>query len=313
DLMDLANLFIRYVEDGMGEVISGPTAYADTQIAKLVPADMFGKDDRWDVTRHWTDEEQVALGQRAEAVERGAFVDQVSQTFRELLTDLDSARAELDALEDGPMGTFALSDSSRFTVRSGVRIRNVDLRDHPGEVPVYSVFTRANVIKGRIDADWLREAKGVEPEEFPSVTVMATGASAVGLVHLREAGSVMTDDVVIVQPWPTEEPGVIDVDGSDTGDNRLSSLGDDGLPAHDIDLGYLAVALARTIAQGGYMYEAKLYVRRVTQLVIEVPVREDGRPDTERQVAIARVVKRIDEIRDRIDEANRWIRSSRLA
>lgn len=40
-----------------------------------------------------------------------------------------------------------------------------------------------------------RDRRRVYPERFPSVTVMATGASAVGLVHPREAGAVMTDGV----------------------------------------------------------------------------------------------------------------------
>lgn len=301
DLDELATLFIQFVESDLKAEVTAPRSYADSPIAKLVPTEAFGADERWDVLRQWSEAEQVALGQRTEAIERGAFVEQVSQTLTDLLADLAEARSDLEALEAGPMQTFALADADRFTVRSGVRIRNSDLRDHPGDVPVYSVFTRANVVKGHIDADWLWDTKSATPERYPSVTVMATGASAVGLVHLREANSVMTDDVVIVQPWPNVLlPGPFAEPGHD-------------IPPHDIDLGYLAVALARTIAQGGYMYEAKLYVRRVTQLSVDIPVDGEGRPDLARQIAIARVVKRIDDVRDRIDEASRWIKTVRLS
>ena len=201
------------------------------------------------------------------------------------------------------MAEFHLSDANLFQVRSGVRIRNVDLREHPGDVPVYSVFTRPDVVKGRIDAEWLWQNKGIGPERYPSVTVMATGASAVGLVHGREAGAVMTDDVVIVQPWPNVLlPGPFPSGSGPT----------PGLPLHQIDLDYLTVALAKTIAQGGFLYEAKLYVRRVRQLVIEVPVDDAGVPNLLRQQRIAAVVKRVDTVRARLDEANHWIRRARL-
>ncbi|MFS3128096.1 class I SAM-dependent DNA methyltransferase [Nocardioides sp. Bht2] len=301
DLMDIAELFVQYVENDLQNPVSNARPYADSSIAKLVPAELFSADDRWDVLRHWSESEQVALGQRAEAIDRREFLEQVTNTFSDLLEEMGTARAELDALEAGPMERFSLADSDRFQVRSGTRVRNTDLRDFPGTVPVYSVFTKANAVKGYVDPEWLFASKGALPERYPSATVMATGASAVGLVHLREAGAVMTDDVVIVQPWPSVPlPGPFAAPGRD-------------LPKHDIDLEYLTVALARSITQGGYMYEAKLYVRRVQQLSIEVPVDEAGRPDLDRQRAIAKVSRRIDDVRERIDEAARWIKTTRLS
>ena len=142
------------------------------------------------------------------------------------------------------MKEFDLSDTTMFQVRSGVRIRNVDLREHPGDVLVYSVFTRAEVVKGHIDAEWAVAEQGRRTRAVPSVTVMATGASAVGLVHGREAGAVMTDDVVIVQAWPEVLlPGPFPAGNGPTPD----------LPTHQIDLDYLTVALANTIAQGGFL------------------------------------------------------------
>jgi type I restriction enzyme M protein len=303
DLADLAELFVQYVNETQAQ-LAHPTTYRDSSIAKLVPSDAFGPDERWDVVRHWTDAEHVSLGQRIEAIDRGEFIDMATQTFEELVDELRQAKSDLTSLTAGTMADFELKDPSMFQVRSGVRIRNVDLREHPGDVPIYSVFTRPEVIKGSLDADWLWEAKGVRPERFPSVTVMATGASAVGMVHLREEGAVMTDDVVIVQPWPEVLlPGPFPAGVGPTPE----------LPPHQIDLDYLSVALANTIAQGGYLYEAKLYVRRVRQLVIQVPVDEQGQPDPVRQSQIAAVAKRLDNVRARIDEANKWIRGARLA
>ena len=306
DLAILADLFVHYMNNGVTENVSRPTRYQGCLFAKVVPASSFAPDERWDVIRHWTDDEHVKLGERSETIDRREFIDLATDTLQELIEELRQAKEELSQLQTGATKKFYLSDPKRFQVRSGVRIRNADLRDHPGEVPVYSVFTRPETVKGYIDLEWLRE-RGVEPEPYPSVTVMATGASAVGTVFYREANCVMTDDVVIVQPWPKEpEDGQLELDAEE-------GTPEGELPKHDIDLGFLAVALAQTIAQGGYLYEAKLYTRRVAQLAIEVPVDEEGNPDMERQRQIAAVAKRLDQIRSKLQETGAWSKGVRLA
>ncbi|AKJ10804.1 hypothetical protein ABB07_12505 [Streptomyces incarnatus] len=252
----------------------------------------------------------MALGERSETIDRADFIDVATETLQELIDDLRAAKEELAELQTGPTKTFSLSDSSRFQVRSGIRIRNVDLREHPGDVPVYSVFTRPETVKGYISKEWLLE-RGVEPEPYPSVTVMATGASAVGTVFYREANCVMTDDVVIVQSWPMEDDR-LQLSFEDDAESVEESI-DDITPEHDIDLAYLAVALSQTIAQGGYLYEAKLYTKRVAQLSVEVPVNAEGDPDIERQRQIAAVAKRLDQIRSKLQETGAWSKSVRLA
>jgi len=263
DLSDLSDLYVQF--RGLPSVpkVDRPTPYEDSAIAKLVPAHEFGADERWDVGRHWTDEEFISLGVRAETIEREDFIRLAEDTLTELLDELRQARDELAALTAGKTTTLRLSDASRFSITSGVRIRNVDLRENPGEVPVYSVFTRPDTIKGKISEAWLRD-RLVHPEVFPSVTVMATGASAVGTVFYRENNCVMTDDVVIVQPWSlldsrkwkkekrAAETGedideILDdeIDAQDPGEYlALDRLDPNDLPRTDIDLHYLAVALS---------------------------------------------------------------------
>ncbi|MCF3123158.1 N-6 DNA methylase [Streptomyces arenae] len=312
DLATLADLFVHYMNNGVADSVARPVQYDGCAYAKIVPASSFDPDERWDVFRHWTDAEHIELGERADTIERGEFIDLATETLQELIDDLRQAKEELAQLQNGEVKEFALSDASRFQVRSGIRIRNVDLRDNPGDVPVYSVFTRPETIKGMIDRDWLAE-RGVEPEPYPCVTVMATGASAVGTVFYREANCVMTDDVVIVQPWPKPPTdGQLELDG-ETSDVVDESVNDTEPPEHDIDLGYLAVAMSQTIAQGGYVYEAKLYTKRVAQLTIEVPVDSEGKPDIERQRQIAAVVKRLDQIRSKLQETGTWSKGVRLA
>ncbi|GGT45394.1 class I SAM-dependent DNA methyltransferase [Nonomuraea spiralis] len=306
DLATLAELFVRYVQSPQPSAIAGPTQYEECAYAKLVPAQAFSPDERWDVVRHWTDEEHVALGERAGTIDRAEFVEIATTTLQDIILELQQARDELAALTADRSQQFSLADVSRFQVRSGIRIRNADLRENPGDVAVYSVFTRPETRKGLISENWLKD-RGYRPEPYPSVTVMATGASAVGMVFNREAGCVMTDDVVIVQPWSEETEEKWRSEAESRGEEPA------GLPPHDIDLGYLAVALGKTIAQGGYLYEAKLYTKRVRQLMIEVPINENGDPDLDRQRRIAAAVKRLDGIRAKLQEAGMWSKSVRLS
>lgn len=303
DLAVIAELFVAYTPDDHKDVIAA-TPFMDSQLVKLVPSEEFRSDERWDVYRHWTDDEHIALGQRTETIDREEFIDLASQTLRDLVDELDEARRELAALVDGPTAVFRLDDEDRFQVRSGTRIRNVDLRDNPGEIPVYSVFTKPETVKGMISATWLSD-RGVTPEKYPSATVMATGASAVGMVFYREPGCVVTDDVVMVQPWSAK--------AQEKWEARKRKASKEQIPAHDIDIGYLTVALAQTIADGGYLYEAKLYTRRVKQLTVTVPVDDAGNPDITRQRLIAASAKRLDSIRARLQETGAWSRAVRLA
>ncbi|MEU7753673.1 N-6 DNA methylase [Micromonospora sp. NPDC049171] len=332
DLSNLADLFVHFTTTASATKVDRATSYASSPIAKLVPANEFGVDDRWDIVRYWTDEEFVNLGVRTETIERHDFIRLAEEELTELLDELRQAREELSVLTAGKMMTVKLSDVLRFQIRSGVRIRNIDLRENTGEVPVYSVFTRRDTIKGRISSEWL-SARGIRPELFPSVTVMATGASAVGTVFYRENNCVMTDDVVIVQPWsmaaerewkrhklaaflciPADEVSDDDIDQEEVGRYiDLANLAENDLPESSIDLHYLAVALSQTIAQGGYLYEAKLYTKRVSQLVVEVPRGPDDAPDLERQRQIAAAAKRLDGIRSRLEEIGRWSKAVRLS
>ncbi|WP_431880976.1 HsdM family class I SAM-dependent methyltransferase [Micromonospora chalcea] len=330
DLALLADLFVQFLKTSPPKV-DRPTLYQDSPIAKLVPSAEFAKDERWDVVRHWTDEEYVALGVRTETVERADFIKFAEDTLMDLLDELRQAREELESLTAGDMTQIRLSNAARFQIRSGVRIRNVDLRENPGEVPVYSVFTRRDTIKGKISRIWLSD-RGIRPELFPSVTVMATGASAVGTVFFRESDCVMTDDVVIVQPWSRSAERkwkkqkvadalgvpvdtIVDEEVDDAFEEHagLTGLSEADAPSQEIDLHYLAVALSQTIAQGGYLYEAKLYTKRVGQLSVDVPVMADGTLDLERQRKIAAAAKRLDAIRSRLEETGRWSKAVRLA
>jgi type I restriction enzyme M protein len=111
DLADIADLFVKFTN---GDASAGK----DAKIAKVVSADEFSENDRWDVSRFWTEEELVELGQKESAVERVEFIDETRTELEEISADLETAKKELQALTSGATKTLCMSDESFFDVRS---------------------------------------------------------------------------------------------------------------------------------------------------------------------------------------------------
>jgi type I restriction-modification system DNA methylase subunit len=276
DLAEVADCFIAW--DNAGSL---PTS----AVAKIVDASEFDANNRWDTARFWSDEELVALGVRSEPIERMEFVDAAMAGLSELLQELEASRAEMQALTAVPSVAVRLSDSALFLVRSGTRIRNEDIRTHPGDVPVYSCFKDRNGCKGSIAESYLLDhGIPIETDAAPIVTVIANGAKAVGKVFVRQERCVLTDDVIAVE---VRHP--------------------------DLDAEFLAAELLRAIASGGFLYEAKLFKGRVAQLEVEVPVKIDGGFDLEQQRAIAAATRRFDLIRAKLHELGDWSEKARIS
>ncbi|MFI7585382.1 class I SAM-dependent DNA methyltransferase [Kocuria sp. M1N1S27] len=292
DLADIAAAFIAREE---GE----PDLAANSPVVKVVGADSFTPDDRWDVPRFWTDEELVDLGETTPPVKRGEFIEDTRATLDELIQDLANVEQEIELLTSGDMTEISLADGGPLTVRSGTRITTKEIQDHPpadddDAVTVYSCFKDASIVKGLVSSAWLADQqkgtrkKGQQQPRFPlesnpSVTVNANGAS-VGKVFVRPPGCLLTDDVIAVQPVdPTQ-----------------------------FDLDYLSVALQSAVTAGGFLYEAKLFATRVRELTIEVPVDDGGQFDVEQQRRIASARKRFDAIVARLAELGRWTAEARI-
>lgn len=264
-------------------------------LVKIVPAASFTKDDRWDVRRFWSEDELVKLGVRESAVDRVAFIEETTEQLTTLLAELEAARDEISKLTStGEFVSVSLADREMFTVRSGDRIRDQDIRNNPGDVPVYSCFVEAHLKKGDIDEAWLRERK-IPIENTPLVTIMANGAKAVGRVFVRRERCAITDDVIIVEP--------------------RSPL---------IDLDFLAIKLRSEIARHNFVYEAKLFKGRVQELAVDIPVEMSRVPaagegpatpafDLAQQRAIASAINRFDEIRQKLYSLGKWSREVRIS
>lgn len=265
DLADIADMFVGFAE---GEVLPSDGA----SIVKIVSAEQFTENDRWDVTRFWSEDELVALGQKESAISRVEFIDETMLEIEEITKELDVAKKELQSLTSGDMLTISIGDEKYFDVRSGTRVTGKEIRENPGDLPIFSCFKTDREIKGRVDAAFFQNIKGGHIEDKPIVTVNANGAS-VGKVYVRNDRCGITDDVIIVER--REET---------------------------IELDYLAVALRAAVYKGGFLYEAKLFAARVKGLEVDIPVNDDGTFDQEQQRAIASAVRRFDALRTRLHD-----------
>lgn len=273
DLDELANQFVKLSND--------PTSHVGSEISKLVPASQFSMNDRWDVSRFWTDQELVDLGLEEGAIARSDFVDEVIDEIEEISQELKASKTELAQLTSGPMTTVSLGDVKHFEVRSGTRITGKQLRENPGKIPVFSCFKTDKETKGFV-AETFWKSLGGAVENSPIVTVNANGAS-VGKVYARKEKCAITDDVIIVQSKNSH---------------------------YDID--YLTVALTLAVDEGGFLYEAKLFAKRVKELSIQIPVTGAGNPDVPQQLLIASAVKRFNELRARLTALGKRSTSARV-
>lgn len=265
DLSDIAEMFVKFA-DGDPNVTQG------ADIAKIVAADHFTENDRWDVARFWTEDELVALGQKESAISRVDFIDETMLEIDEIAKELEAAKKELQSLTSGEMKTISIGDTNYFEVRSGTRVTGREIREHPGDLPIYSCFKTEREIKGNVDAIFFEKTKGGHIEETPIVTVNANGAS-VGMVFVRHNRCGITDDVIVVERQDIS-----------------------------IDYEYLAVALRTAVYRGGFLYEAKLFTARVRGLEVDIPIKADGSFDEIQQQAIANAVRRFDALRTRMHD-----------
>lgn len=293
DLADISKIFIEWTNEE--EQTASP-------IVKWAEASDFSAESRWDVTRFWTDAELVKIGEAAAPIKRDDYLTETKQTLEELLQDLSDTQAELAELQRGEHLALPLSDEAgEFVVRSGNRIRTIDIMQNPpldqnDRVTVFSCFKQEGTTKGDVSRKYLEsrtvkrrnpESGKMEPqpeyyiEESRVVTVNANGS--VGWVFVREPGCLITDDVIIVEPI-----------------------------RKGISLDYLALALQSAATSGGFLYEAKLFAARVKELVVEIPVDADGNLDVEQQEKIAVATRRFQLLTSRIADLGRTAATSRF-
>jgi type I restriction enzyme M protein len=274
DLIDVANFFLERRKDA--------TAAPKEDFIKVISKDEFSANDRWDVSRFWTEEEFVSLGVKPSAIGQDEFIDEAILEIGELANELKTSKAELQSLTKRTVKEVDLSDKTLFNVRSGTRVTNTQVLENSGEVPVYSCFKYKHTIKGKISESFLVK-KGITIED-PKKTIITIAANGyVGTVFTRREKCMITDDLIAVE--------VLD---------------------SSIDPNYLAAELRRQIAAGGYSYEAKLFKGRVLQLKANIPIDSKGNFDLNAQVEMAAAQQRFDLIRDKLHELGKWGQTARV-
>lgn len=278
DLSAVADAFIRLtaLDDGDTLAVSDP-------FIKIASADKFSENDRWDVARFWSETELVDLGIKAAAISRDEFISEATNTMADLVIELKESRAELSELVETETREVVLSDRTMFKVRSGNRIKNLEVKENPGGIPVYSCFRYKHLTKGSISEAFLKARKiPIEEADRTIITVAANGAS-VGRVFTRRERCALTDDLIAIE-----------------------------IESKLIDPDYLAAELRRAIAAGGFIYEAKLFKGRVEKLSASIPVRVDGSFDLPKQKEISAAIDRFETIRDKLRELGDWSAEARL-
>lgn len=85
DLEEIARSFVSYSRGDREDIVGS--------IVKVVSAEEFTENDRWDVTRFWTEDELVALGHKDSTVSRLDFIDETRGELDEIQADLELAKA----------------------------------------------------------------------------------------------------------------------------------------------------------------------------------------------------------------------------
>lgn len=304
DLVNIAAEFIAYQDQREVAAATGkPLGFVPSQpFMKLVKADQFSADGRWDSARLWSSDEMVYLGVMESAIGRLDFVEEAKTQMPILLAELDQAQSELATLTTVEATTLSLNDAA-FTLRRGKRVRKEDCDLNPGDpkdpnnvpIPVYSGANVATKALGQVGAKWLKDNK-IPIENLPVENDQATTGSkpkkgvltinsngSVGMVFVRTQPCVIHDDVTVVE---------INRDG--------------------IDIEYLATQLRSSVAEGNFEYEAKLYAGRMKELSVVIPIDATGGFDIEQQRKIADAYKRFDAIKGKIEDFGKWAATSRM-
>lgn len=273
-LNEIADKFVIWQNDDKKDATSHAGMYS-----RIVSAEEFTENDRWDVLRFWDDDELVEIGEREPAVDRKDFIDDVEVQISEVLNELSEAKKELAGLSSFNGDDVSVGNEDVISVRRGKRVRRMDCDLNPGGIPVYSGSKNPRRPLGTVSEKWL-ESNGIPIEDKPIITVNANGY--VGAVFVRSERCVIHDDVMILE-----------------------------VLRNDISLDFLMYQLEGAIAAGNFEYEAKLY-GRVKELSIKIPKLGDGGYDLDLQKKISAAIKRLNNVRQRLSEIGNWSGKARL-
>ena len=263
DLKDMARQFKLFCAD--------KELYEPRNIAcKLIPIKRLDSQQRWDVDRvFWAFEEKRTLGlSETEAMTLSEFESATTSTTTLIESELASLKKENGAVTN--FIEFCLGDSKHFELFRGNRVTRRNCASHPGAIPVISGRGKMDSYLGFVDEDWLKHEE-TPVRTKPLIVVAANGN--VGTVFLREEPKYVIHDDAI---------------GIDLVNKQLDPL-------------YTLYALRAAIANSGWQYDAKLYLKRLSSLNIRVPVDSNGDIDSERQKVLAAKYESLERLKQEVE------------
>ncbi len=280
DLNDVVKYFKTYLSKRLEKY------KPNSDRSKLIPFSEFTSTSRWDVDYFWSIDEKRTLG----IIDREQLsVDSLISKFTDLASELRLAK---DALDNGKHTvknkfiSIQLSNSQVFRIYRGNRVTKKEVKSAPGKVIVIASGRHSDSYFGSIAIDYLQNKFKVKsasqiPGYFDKsenklvVTVGATGS--VGVVHIRnEEKWFLHDDALAIE--------ILDP---------------------KIDIHYFRYALQHAIQSSQFGYSAKLYVKRLEMVSVELPLETSGAFDLLTQHELAKVYKYQETIKNNVFNAVR--------
>jgi len=251
--------------------------YADKEVfeprnpsCKLIPIEQLRPGDRWDVDRFWTDEERSELGlDESQAVSVSEFESELNATMAAVQNEIEELREE--AIQQPNYIEIRLGNKEYFEILRGHRVTRTDARNNPGPIPVISGRQERDDYIGYASKEWL-EQRGIPIRHGDEELITVNANGSVGTTHLRtEEEYVVHDDVNLVR-----------------------------VLCEQLHKPYVVFAIREAVAKARFRYNAKLYKKRLRNLVIRVPIDANGQPDIEQQIALALQYERLEMLKDSI-------------
>ncbi len=162
-----------------------------------------------------------------------------------------------------------LGDENYFKLIRGMRITKKQIHANPGDIPIISGHKEINSYLGYISEKWLKE-HNIPIYDKPLITINSNGN--VGKVFLRENPKyTFHDDVTCIK-----------------------------IENKDIEPKFLVYAIRESLAKANFKYGAKLYIKRLENIEINIPVTRDDKFDVNRQIKLMSKFERLELLKDKI-------------
>lgn len=215
--------------------------------------------------------EEIDIAAQNEAVEKITSVEEIKERIEEHEEKIHKLNVEIAATEAKTI-EIPLTDKSYFDLRRGKRITKTIIDKNKGSIPVYSSSKNEESVLGHISEKYLTENNLALYTE-PAVLFNLDGS--VGYCFIRNDKKYSLIDVVAAL-----------------------------MPKKDnIDLEFLLYKLREEILKTGADYRSKLYFNKIKDyaLSIQIPLDTNGEPDLQEQQRIAKMYKKVEEIKTEIN------------